>query len=974
MARKPRRRIRTYWLAGAVAAAGFTAFGGACGSPDDAPLLTGNGGTTSYLDGGVSCAPGRDGCPCTTPGETVACGKFVQEYESYTSCAEGQSTCTNGVWGPCATGTTVLAKSTSVLTIGTERDPVTGIPRLAQTNTPCSSDGGLTPASVCDPNMDCNLTIDTPSDVGDASGLAFTDGGITIPPTIEFEGGTGDGNTSCTQLQCQVAYCPGNPNGTTVTGKVFDPAGNNPLYNAWVYVPLNATAALPAFPAGEQCSTCAGAANLNAVAVAQTAPDGTFTLTNVPTGATIPIVVQMGKWRRETTISVTACTDNAVADGTLRLPQNQTDGLNGHADLPQIAFVSGSADPFECMLLKAGISPSEFGSSTLNSNRRIHYYNSPDSPGDSIDPSYGNVVTGSQLWNNSTPDAGTNGGWSLSNYDVVILACEGGEFNVTDRSVTGYPNLVQYAGNGGRIFLSHFSYVWMKYNTPWIGIPTSWGPTGSVDTQDPLYASIVTSGFPKGLAFQTWLGDIGALVGSDGGTLTAADGGPPAPDAGGVLTLHQARQDTTSPLASSTQSWMTATDTVSTALIPATYSPSFTFNTPVTAPAANQCGRVVFSDFHVATSAQVSSTNGAVSCQADFQCGYGATCTSPVLGTCQQPTCVTASTCGDSNFSCTGVGNGTCVRAACTRNSQCGSGECVTVNGSQVCGCKTNSDCGTGVCTAHVCSTPANSCATSAQCQSSTETSDATCSGVTPGTCTPNSCTTDANCSAVPISRRVSGQEHCDNGTCSGCYTNNDCPGGGTCVGGIPGGTCTGTGTNFPFECAQSTLDPQEAALEFEFFDLSACVSPNGIVPQGPPTPVTVYNPVSFTVNFTSSCPSGTHVAWRSLTWQASIPATASIVFSAQTTNPPSDGGPPNYTGVQSVTIATATSATQTSSAGIDLTSTDGGAVGAFESANPPVSSQDDLRLTITLNPTSNQSAPPTLIDWQVTSDCPSSE
>ncbi|HXX68652.1 MAG TPA: hypothetical protein VEK07_15800 [Polyangiaceae bacterium] len=978
MPSKRRRSTRGYWLAGAAAAVGIAPVAGACGSAGDAPLIGGSV-PLSNVDAAPICVPGHEGCPCTTPGATAACGKVVQEYENYTTCAEGQSTCSDGVWGPCATGSTIVAKSTRTLSLGSGRDPVTGIPRLAQTITTCA-EGGLTAASVCDPNTGCSLTIETPSDFADASNLSQLDGGLSIVPTIEYEGGgTGDGNTSCTGLQCQVQYCAGNSNGTTITGQVFDPAGNNPLYNAWVYIPLNPTAALPAFPAGEQCSTCSGAASLNAVAVAQTAPDGTFTLTNVPSGTNIPIVVQMGKWRREIQLSnVTACTNNAQPSGTLRLPQSQTDGLNGHADLPQIAFVSGSADPFECMLLKAGISPSEFGSSTLNSNRRIHYYNSPNSPGDSIDPSYGNVVTGDQMWNSA--DGGSNGGWSLANYDVVILACEGAEYNVSDRSTSGYANLVTYAGNGGRVFLSHYSYVWMKYNTPWEAIPASWGGTMSVDTQDPLYASIVTSGFPKGQAFQTWLGDVGALVAPDGGTLTAPDGGAPAADAGGVLTIHQARQDLTTPLASTAQSWMSATDTAIGALTPATYSPSFTFNTPLTAATASQCGRVVFSDFHVATSAQVSASgsSGTVSCQATSQCGYGSTCESPVLGTCQQPTCTTGGTsgCGDSHFTCNGVVPGTCQRASCTSGSQCGTGECVTVNGNKVCGCTQNSDCGVnGVCTSHVCNLV--SCTTSSGCYGGNfmenESNDATCQGAVLGTCTPNACTSNAQCSALGFGFNA-GQEQCDGGVCGSCYTNSDCPGGGTCVGGIPGGTCSGNGKNFPYECEQSTLDPQEAALEFEFFDLSACVSPNGIVPQGPPAPITVYNPVSFTVDYTSSCPAGTHVAWRTLTWQADVPATASIVFSAQTVNPPTDGGPPSFTGAQSVTIATATNATQTGSAGIDLVSTDGGPSGAFELASPPVSSQSDLQLTITLNPTTNQQAPPTLIDWQVTSDCPSSE
>jgi len=976
MAEMRRRTTRAQWLAGAFAALVVALLAAACGSEQDSGGVLDIGGQLSNLDATTVCVDGREGCPCSTPGQTAACGKVVQEYENYTTCAEGQSTCTNGAWGPCSTGSTVVAKSTRAVTIAEPRGAVTATPRVAQVVNSCA-DGGLTAASVCDPNSNCTLTIDGPTDVADASGLSFTESGITIPGTIEYEGGgTGDGNTSCTLLQCQVHYCAGNPNGTTITGTVYDPAGVNPLYNAWVYIPLNATAALPTFTAGAQCSTCAGAASLNAVAVAQTAPNGTFTLTNVPDGTNIPIVVQMGKWRREIILpSVTQCANNVLSPGTLRLPKNLTDGVS--ASMPQIAFVSGSADPFECMLLKAGIDPLMFGSSSTNSSRPIHYYNSPDSAGASIDPSYGSVVSASKMWlNNNSP-------WNLSAYDVVILACEGAEYNNSDRNPTGYNDLVAYANAGGRVFLSHYSYVWLKYNstTAWSGVTPGWGPSSVVSTQDPMYGTIVTSGFPKGQAFQQWLGDIGDLVAADGGALPPSDGGvsdagaDAGADAGptGVLTIHQGRQDTTTPLSSIAQPWMTATDTANDALNPATYDPSFTFNTPTTAAAASQCGRVVFSDFHVATSAQVSTSfGGSVSCATNADCGYGSTCPSGAsFGTCTAQSCTSSSQCGDSNWSCENVTQ-SCSRNSCFSNGNCASDHCV----GGVCGCAQASDCGTGgVCntSSHTCTTIPSTCTSSSTCS----TGNGTCV-TNAGTCVANSCTSTAGCSATTYG----GQERCvgSPATCNGCETSDDCPGAQSLCSGATLESCvnssntTVNGDNFPYECIQAPLTPQEAALEFEFFDLSACVSPNGIVPQGPPAPITVYNPVTFTVNYTSSCPSGTHVAWRTLTWQATIPATASIVFSAQTVNPPDDGGPPIFTGAQSVTLATATSADPSSSASIDIVSTDGGPAGAFEMASPPVTSGGDLLLTITLNPTSNQQTPPTLTAWQVTSDCPSSE
>ncbi len=52
----------------------------------------------------------------------------------------------------------------------------------------------------------------------------------------------------------------------------------------------------------------------------------------------------------------------------------------------------------------------------------------------------------------------------------------------------------------------------------------------------------------------------------------------------------------------------------------------------------------------------------------------------------------------------------------------------------------------------------------------------------------------------------------------------------------------------------------------------------------------------------------------------------------------------------------------------IDLSDKGGG--GAFDTANPVVPSQQDLVLTITLNPTSDQESTPSLAAWKVRYDC----
>jgi hypothetical protein len=191
---------------------------------------------------------------------------------------------------------------------------------------------------------------------------------------------------------------------------------------------------------------------------------------------------------------------------------------------------------------------------------------------------------------------------------------------------------------------------------------------------------------------------------------------------------------------------------------------------------------------------------------------------------------------------------------------------------------------------------------------------------------------------------------------------------------GASAGVCSGGSTNFPYECARGLLDPQEAALEFLFFDLSSCVGP-----AQPPQGVITFDPASFTVDFPSSCPLGTSVRWRELDWKATIPDTASIVFNAQTAAPAADGGAPDYTSVQSVQLADAEATTPGlpdgwNAALIDEGGLVAGGEGAFNTASPPVISAQDLRLTITLRPTTDQLQTPTLLEWQIKSDCPPSE
>jgi hypothetical protein len=97
---------------------------------------------------------------------------------------------------------------------------------------------------------------------------------------------------------------------TTLSGTVYDPAGVHPIYNALVYVP---NAPLDAVPTGAICDQYTAEASGQPITNALTDINGNFTISNVPGGSNIPLVIQVGRWRRQVTIpSVTDCVDNPI--------------------------------------------------------------------------------------------------------------------------------------------------------------------------------------------------------------------------------------------------------------------------------------------------------------------------------------------------------------------------------------------------------------------------------------------------------------------------------------------------------------------------------------------------------------------------------------------------------------------------------------------------------------------------------------
>ncbi|HWL84834.1 MAG TPA: carboxypeptidase regulatory-like domain-containing protein, partial [Polyangiaceae bacterium] len=195
----------------------------------------------------------------------------------------------------------------------------------------------------------------------------------------QFHGGLGDGSTGsvpCTTGLCVYRKSCANGGDTTLSGVAYDPAGKNPLYDVFVYVP---NAPLADIPTGPSCDRCDGTSNVysgSPVSYALTDSTGHFKLPNVPVppDGKVPLVLQLGKWRREkVTVPVTECKDTdltataALKDST-RLPKNQSEG-----HIPLIAITTGGADSMECLPRRMGIDDSEFATSQGGTGR-IHLY------------------------------------------------------------------------------------------------------------------------------------------------------------------------------------------------------------------------------------------------------------------------------------------------------------------------------------------------------------------------------------------------------------------------------------------------------------------------------------------------------------------------------------------------------------------------------------------------------------------------
>jgi hypothetical protein len=155
------------------------------------------------------CGTPNEGCECYEPGKIVECGVVSHKSDSYVACSMGKRECIGNKWGGCVGDQDITVKrfvaaggvSTLALGIGTR----------------CGGDGGP-PANLCDPY--CNGFVDDATALDGGTSFTTVDGGLVIAPTAD--GGDASAPGAFTSTAGGVVSCGG---ATNLNGPACTPPG-----------------------------------------------------------------------------------------------------------------------------------------------------------------------------------------------------------------------------------------------------------------------------------------------------------------------------------------------------------------------------------------------------------------------------------------------------------------------------------------------------------------------------------------------------------------------------------------------------------------------------------------------------------------------------------------------------------------------------------------------------------------------------
>jgi hypothetical protein len=369
----------------------------------------------------------------------------------------------------------------------------------------------------------------------------------------------------CEGIACQIVNCAakGLPD-TTISGTVFAPNGTLALYGATVYVPLLDPGP---FTDGVTCQRCESQLPGASAANTTSGVDGKFSLPKAPSGAAVPLFITIGKWRRKVILpTINECTDNPLPASITSLPKHKSEG-----DIPRIAISTGSCDALECLVRKLGLHDSEF--STPSGQGSIHLFSNGGAAKFADNTPF---PTSDMLWGNLD---------QLKKYDIVLNSCECSQ-NGANKTQEMMNNMKQYADVGGRMFLSHYHNVWIDGDK---AVPTKkpqvWPEIATCDQVDQFPSASIgvidQQANPKGPAFASWMQAVGGSTSN------------------GLLTITEQRLTCNAIDATKAERWLYLQNT--------NEMQTFQFTTPNEVVKEERCGKVVFSDMHVASGSSSSS-------------------------------------------------------------------------------------------------------------------------------------------------------------------------------------------------------------------------------------------------------------------------------------------------------------------------------------------------------------------------------
>ena len=228
-------------------------------------------------------------------------------------------------------------------------------------------------------------------------------------------------------------------------------------------------------------------------------------LENVPVVANLPIVIQVGKWRREIKLaSVTACVDNPITDANLtRLPRTKAEG-----HIPKMALTTGGSDALECLLRKIGIADAEFTTDTGAGRVNLYIGGRPDASSSLGTDRFATTLNGGAVFPQATTLWGSTDQDARLRHHVVVVRGQPvrrRQDAVLRQREEGTP--IRAAASSPSHL--HFNWLW-KGPAPWPATAVYTG--GSKEANDPPNPSTATidTTFPKGAALADWLAAVGA--------------------------------------------------------------------------------------------------------------------------------------------------------------------------------------------------------------------------------------------------------------------------------------------------------------------------------------------------------------------------------------------------------------------------------------------------------------------------------